>query len=483
VWPLPFQDSLGHDGVIGALRWAVVDPGALSPELELGGLVGPNRLFYLVPTVLGVALGPELGIRLGYAVNLATVGPLVALGLRFAGRRPAWALAVAPIVLGRLLASGFVPNVYALGFLGLVLGLIARAPRRGEEAALLPTAAVLTFAAHAFVGLVGAGFLLLSAALDLVRGPRRLGALALASALLVLGLHVLTAVPGHGGGEGAAAALLAAVHGPDFGRLPRALEWSGAWQLRQTWDDAIHGVWMAGLLGGALLGPRRDAATAKLGLCLLAAVAVGLTLDERIGPPVNWWGGWLRIPAIGGLVTLYLAAGSTSPWARAPLAAAAGAAQAFVLGSVAHVGEVAAHEYRGLSEVLDAAPRERRVCALWFGEDAKLHGYPGLPHWYAGNIYLARKGGAVAHGLFDNPAVPVHRRSSVVRQPPSGMAWVFDAEQHRGWCELFLVRIDPRAPDRPFRPEVRASLRLLAEAGAWRLWADPRGRTAPPLAR
>lgn len=500
AWPLPFQDSLGHQGVVGALHWSFYAPEKLDSVLTYQGLFGPNRFFYYLPLSLSWLFGPDLATRLAYAVGFASVAPLAKRGLRLAELDERWALAVPPIVLGRTLACGFIPNTVAFGMLAWVIG-AAIAPTRSTRARALETFAAGGFClgVHVFVGLAGAGFLLVAGLLDAATRKFRNALERCGAALFVVWLQFgpLAGPKKEGVAASGAKAIWDALNPPDLGRGARALEWSFAWLVHTSWDDVVHALWGLGLLASCLgllvrwvvrstrARPSLRDALPRLKLLAFASgtVVILTCVGENIGPPFNWWGGWLRAPAILSVVLVFAAAPSASASATRENTGAlwltVAAAVVFVGAISVQITRAAWIEYDGLYDVLEEAPEGKRVCGMWFAEEKATDGFPGAPHWYVGNAYMVFHGGNTAHNLLGDSAYPIYRGPIHYTQPGWGMGGGFDPRRHFEWCELYLVRIDPTRPDRPFDAVRRAHLELLDSSGMWKLYA--RKGPATPL--
>lgn len=493
AWPLPFQDGPGHFGQIGVLYAQVFAPDSYDPSLHFQGIFGPNRSFYYLGLAFAAVAGPETGARWALSASLGLFGPAVALGLRWAGLDWRGGIFATPLALGRLTACGFFPNVAALGPAALALGLSvrlgrvdARRARWGLGAALLCLAA-LTYFTHAFVGLAVAAYL--AVAMLLAWGRRKPGAVAAhgAAVLGVIALHAASRVDTGAGGS-ALGAVLAALHAPDAGQLLRAWDWVAAWRRDGGVDDGLQALWLGsglvvvwvsrGAAGAARWAPR---------LWCLASLAVIWVLGENFGPPIRWWGGFLRVPSLlllTGLLAFWPTAashrGRHAP-ARWASFAAMGAAALLVAFHLLSVRRDSRAEYAGLSVVLDRAPPGRRMCAMWF-DAGPLAAYPGAPHWYAGNYYVLRHGGRAGHSLMGHPGSVYYRGDGPAPLPGWGEGVRFSPAQHGQHCDLFLVRVDPGRPDRPFDGRTRHHAELIAASGQWRLWGRAGDRSAPPPA-
>lgn len=208
-----------------------------------------------------------------------------------------------------------------------------------------------------------------------------------------------------------------------------------------------------------------------VGAWLLSTLLVFLILREHIGPPVDWWGGSLRLPVVAALLSITLVAptcGCLPPRPRAlTLVPFAAVAFAFSAQLHTHVARFSRHDMAGLDRVLDAAPPGRRLCPLHSPSRA-LNELPGEPHGYLGNYYVAARMGVVPQAMFGNPGVPYSQNTGLPSPGWGRMEGLHSAAQLQG-CELVLLELDT-----PHSEVVRARLEpgafvTRAEHGRWAL--------------
>ena len=470
---LPFQGWPGHVGAVGAVHWASL--GQLPSDYAVRSWLGPNRLFYALAAALAPLTGVQLASNLVLAVFLGGFGPSVALLIRLSGGDERWAVLVLPLTLGRILACGFGCNAMALT--PLCLGIAAllwlpRAPLRASVAFI--AAALVTLGLHAFVFYVLWGFAALAGAYFLARKSSRRAGYACVSAWL--GLAVATRFFGHYG-EANYAALAKAVFDSLELRGPSRLaatfwEWLFAYHRTARLDDVAQVCWGGGIVVGIArrLGTiRRSPELILLSLCLTASLAVFVILPEGIGPPVNWWGGNLRIPIVAAILLITLAARPGDTFTGYALGFGGAAGLVFFLFTSARIADFSQKEMAGFDSLLEQIPAQRRVCAVHFS-DAALHEFPGEPHWYVANYYLARKPGLVSANLFGNSGEIVGRNSEVP-QPGWGVADSFDWNTHFAWCDYLLVR---HSPAEDYAPPPRTDAVALTRSARWVLIAKTR---------
>lgn len=463
---LPFQDWPGHVGAVGAVHWASL--GQLPSDYAVRSWLGPNRLFYALAAALAPLTGVQLASNLVLAVFLGGFGPSVALLIRLSGGDERWAVLVLPLTLGRILACGFGCNAMALT--PLCLGIAAllwlpRAPLRASVAFI--AAALVTLGLHAFVFYVLWGFAALAGAYFLARKSSRRAGYACVSAWL--GLAVATRFFGHYG-EANYAALAKAVFDSLELRGPSRLaatfwEWLFAYHRTALLDDFAQIFWVGAI--GVGVSRRRASLLHSPGLVLLllflgASVIVYIVLPEGIGPPVNWWGGNLRLPIVVGILLVVLAATPSDAIASRVLIVGATAGLAFFLFTSARIADFSRNEMSGFDSLVQDIPAQHRVCAVHFS-DATLHEFPGEPHWYVANYYLAKKPGMVSANLFGNAGEIVSQKRDVP-QPGWGVAHGFDWNTHFGWCDYLLVR---HAPAKDYAPPSRNDIEVVRNSARW----------------
>lgn len=477
---LPFQDWPGHLGVIGSLIH-LDDPAARIQELvEFKGWWGPNRLLYWLGTAFGTVFGPTFGGQLVLAIVLATFGPALAWLCRAAGVDERLALFGLPLALGRHIYCGFALN--GAGLVCLACGLAAylqhaQAPSRKRAFVLVGVLALTPFV-HGFFYLVTVGLLLWCVLVDLATKRWR-------SALVTLGaqalsfLALLPQLTSISKADPNAPSLFTAVTkaaaASDRSVRPQELwEWLFASYRYETLDDTLQTVWLVvlgALLVYGLVTERQAFLRWPRVHLLLVFVVTGIMfwwLPSFIGPPLNWWGGNLRLPMVLAICAVPLVGLAPRPTARIPVAIAA-------LCGLTTVG-VAAYdllrfnygEMSGLEEVVDAIPPGQTIAPLHYTPKA-VREYPGEPHGYVGNYYMLRRGGLVPQNLFEVKDLPFARRGQLPA-PPWGIASAFAWSRHGAKFDGFLVRIDEQHPERPFRKD-DPRVRLVKAAGVWRYYA------------
>ena len=479
---LPFQDWPGHLGVIGALVHRD-DPAARILEyFDWKGWMGPNRLFYLAGYALAELTSPAFGPRLLLALCLGALGPAAAWFARSAGADERLALFALPIALGRHVYCGFALNAAALVF--VVASLAAYfthrgRPTRGNAALFFGTLLVLAFL-HSFFFLVAVGLigLLLLADLATARGGRRTALVACALvALASLGLAPqLTAIGARSaGGPGLFEAVWIASRAADRSGLEQVFwEWLFASYRYATLDDRLQAVW-ALLFGAVILialvfERTRFFDRARLYLLGLTAVTLAMFvfIPSTIGPPLNWWGGNLRLPPIVALLLIPLAGTGLrrlGPW---PWRVVGAVSAGIVLTAAADLVRFDRTEMDGLSEVIEAMPPGQKIAVLHY-TPREVHEYPGEPHGYVGNYYLLEKGGLVQQNLFEVVDIPFSRKVNIPA-PPWGIAGAFDWGVHGVPADGFLVRRSASNPDAPFTGELAEKVELVKSAGNWRYY-------------
>lgn len=470
---LPFQDWPGHIGAAGALHWA--GRGELPAEYTVRTWLGPNRLFYVLAAFLSPMTGVLLGSNLVLAVFLGAFGPSVALLIRLSGGDERWALAVLPLALGRVLACGFGCNAMALT--PLCLGLasmlwIPRDPLRGSLAFVL--AAAVALGLHAFVFYVMWGFSLLTTAYLLSRPSTRKAGYASLGAWAVL--SVGARFFGHYGDPNHGQLLSAIVSSLEL-RSPAKLassfwEWLFAYHRTAVFDDVAQAIWL-GALGLGIYRRFPNVRNSPDLVLLWSWVCAGLlafvALPESIGPPVNWWGGNLRVPVVVGILLVVLAAKPLDARAAQALKVATLAGAAFLVLTSSRIADFSIREMGGFGSLVDRIPARQRVCAIHFS-GAALHEFPGEPHWYVANYYLANTPGLVSANLFGNGGEVVEQAGQIP-QPGWGQAEGFDWNTHFSWCDYLLVR-SPLSRD--YVPPTRADIEVIGRSEHWTLIAKRR---------
>jgi hypothetical protein len=488
----PFQDWPGHLGVVGALVHHDDPATGVAEFYRATGALKPNALFYWLAWGLSALLPVGVATRLLFALSVAGLGPAARALCRAVGADERLALFVLPLALGRHVYCGFVPNAAGLALgIGAFAAWFALRARPGlGRAGLLFLLLLATHWMHAFVYLAVVGLLLLAIALDLLRGPRRPAVLGLVASLASFGgmvVHLLRMEARKGGGPGALEAVWRAALEASRGGLARTFwEWLFA-SYRYAWiDDALQAVWAVslGLLVLAGLGvavARRGAAFAphgRLFAMALVTFAMFVFLPSYVGPPLNWWGGNLRLPPLVVLLLVPLAGPALSPAARLTRLARGSRALVLGLGLVASLGAcvgaladlawVERTEMAGLGEVVEAIPPGRRVCGLHY-TSPRMHEYPGEPYGYVANYYLLERGGYVPQNFFEHPDVPFARRLNLPA-PPWAMAEGFDWFRHGQGCDGFLLRVHDSVEHAPLHGSNTSRARLVKAAGRWRYY-------------
>jgi hypothetical protein len=193
-----------------------------------------------------------------------------------------------------------------------------------------------------------------------------------------------------------------------------------------------------------------------------AALSMFAILPSNIGPPLNWWGGNLRLPVIALLLAAPI--GGVAP---KRLCQAAGAlALSIVFVASADLIRFSRREMSGFLEVVETLPPGKKVTLLHYTPH-EVHEYPGEPHGYASNYYLLLKGGFVPQNVFENPDVPFARKVSAPA-PPWGMAEGFDWWRHGVGYDYFVLRNHPSVDHAPLHGENQSRVELVKAAGNWR---------------
>lgn len=486
---LPFQDWPGHLGLVGVLvHWD--DPRFTMPaEYFSRGWVGPNRLFYVLSWPFGEAFGPVTGARILLALFLGALGPSVHGLVRALGGDPRVALLVPPLALGRHLLCGFAPNAAALPFFVLSLAAFARARRRPSAGAwvLVFVLGLATLGLHVFVFLVLAGLLSLSALVEV--GRRQWGVAAATAGTLALFAPFVAWLgrpAASSSGSGTIRALFDAIDLPTWSKASAAWTWLFASYHESVTDDAIQALWASVFVTGAMagwvaLGRRarsrpgegdRHVDAVHLGTWFAATAVVFLGFEEYVGPPVNWWGGSLRLPVLAALFATaglgFLVPAVTKRVRGALLYASAFTSVAFVAFVVATTKRFERTEMAGFDDVVEAIPYGASVCPLHHGSEVTAD-FPGVAHGYVGNYVVARRGGRIPQGVFGNEGVLFGARVGIV-QPGWGQLSGFRWSRHHRDCDYFLVRIDA---GEVWSEEHRGRVKRVATSSTWSLYEQP----------
>ncbi len=469
---LPFQDWPGHVAITAAKHW--LDQGIALPEAYASrGWIGPNRLPYALTGLLVGLVGPLWASNLVLAAGMAALGPAAHVAIRALGGDVRWAPAVLALALGRVIACGFGPNFLALPAALLAVAAYWKLAARPARIAALAGALAVVMGMHLFVFLAVVGLLAASALLDLLRRDTRVrGALALAVAAVMVGVMRAVAFLPDGGGQGSVFdAVWSALRTPDPSALANTLwQWNFAFFRVSKLDDATQAVWAAGLLLGLGLAVARGRATPVprlLVLVLLALIAFAW-LPETIGPPVNWWGGNLRIPTLISLLIVLAAAQSQGRVASVACGLAIAGSGAYLLIAGAQVVRFSRDEMGGLARLLHHVPPQTKVCTMHY-TTRETHEFPGEPHWYAGGYAMAAQPVAIEHSLLGDRGVLVSRPREIPgpgHAVGSGFSW----SQHHSWCDSFLVRYQLHDPGQPFSGQAQECVELVEEQPPWRYY-------------
>lgn len=476
---LPFQDWPGHLGVIGALIH-LDDPAARIPELiEFKGWFGPNRGLYWLGTFFGEVFGPRFGGQLVMALVMGSFGPAMAWLCRAVGADDRLAFLGLPLALGRHLYCGFVLNGAGLVF--LMMGIAAyldvlRRPTIRRAVVLVVVLTTIPFV-HGFFHLVTIGLLSICFVIDLVRKRFKevgigVGATALSIVALVPQLSSI------GSADPNAPSLFTAVTSAAAAadrskRFTELWEWLFASYRYSTVDDWFQGIWMGLIVVLFLLAIAIERKDFFFGfrwrILLLAAVTFGMFwwLPSYIGPPLNWWGGNLRLPIVVAILLIPCIGLIGRLQASWPIRVAGAFSMVIVLVAAADLIRFSSVEMNGFSEVVEKIPPGKTIAPLHY-TPRHVHEYPGEPHGYVGNYYILEKGGLVPQNLFEVKDLPFARKKQLPA-PPWGYGAQFRWNVHGTGFDGFLVRITNNAPHAPFSKNDRR-VKLVAEAGNWRYY-------------
>jgi hypothetical protein len=482
---LPFQDWPGHLGTIGALLHKD-DPAAhIGDFFQWNGWHAENRLFYTTAYLLAQVLPPLFAAQLLLGFCIGAMAPAMAALCRATDADERLAVLAMPIALGRHLYCGFALNVAALALLVLCLAAyfrIERADKPGaKEALTLWALMVALVATHGFFYLVAFGLISLGIALRLLFGPRRVALIGGAALLFSFaGFIPQYAAVGKGSSAGGPTlwqAVVSASVAADRRGLARDFwEWLFASYRYAHTDDVLQALWALLLVGAILLAARGEGRPffdrRRTTLLVMAGVTVAMfiALPSNIGPPLNWWGGNLRLPPIAALLLIPVAGRGPEPsWRRAWLLGAAALVSTLTVGLAAlDLGRFSRREMAGFDEVLRAIPAGRKISTLHY-TPAELREYPGEPLGYAGNYYILEKGGLVPQNFFDITYF-LFSRKAPAPAPPWGAAEGFNWDAHGPPFDGFLVRIRPGTPEAPFTGPLGERVKLVAAAGNWRYY-------------
>ncbi|MEQ9496340.1 MAG: hypothetical protein RIT81_05765 [Deltaproteobacteria bacterium] len=475
---LPFQDWPGHLGVIGALIH-LDDPAANIRELlEFKGWFGPNRALYWMGTLFGRVLGPMLGGQLLLALVMGSLGPAMLWLCRAAGTDERVALLALPLALGRHLYCGFVLNAAGLTFLVLAIAAYFDVLRRPELKPTLRLAAVLFLIPffHGFFHLVSVGLIAWCILLALVQRRWR-AALAgvVTSALSFVALvPQLSSIGGDPNAPSLYTAVTTAAANADRSRLGVELwEWLFASYRYSAVDDWFQGIWIAMLVMLLLVAVAFERRHFFTGLRWYLFFMAGVTavmfwwLPSYIGPPLNWWGGNLRLPIVIAALLVPTVGLVGQMRAQNFIRVAAAFSVLVLLVAAADLVRFSYGEMDGLTEVIEVMPPGKKISSIHY-TPREVHEYPGEPHGYVGNYYTLVKGGVTPHDLFEVKDIPFARKQRLP-SPPWGSGGGFRFNLHAPAFDGFLVRVAPNAPDAPFRKD-DPRVTLVKSAGNWRYY-------------
>ncbi len=479
----PFQDWPGHLGVIGALVHMDEPAAKIAEFYTYTGGLKPNALFYWLAVGLSPIFGALWGANIVFALSLAALGPAVARLCSAAGADPRLAVLALPLALGRHVYCGFIPNAAALPFfvLAVAMYLELRQAESNRRAGLLAAAVLglllLTHAFHAFVYLAAGGLILGIAALDLIRSPRRGPLFGLAAALLSASSflpHLSRMDERSGAGPGAIESIWNAALAANRAALPKELwEWLFASYRYRTSDDVLQGVWLAAILIAVVAGLVAKQRTTRWPLAVMAVTTLAMfwALPSWVGPPLNWWGGNLRLPVMAALLVVPLGATVPAAWPRA-FGVVTALCAGITAAAIVDLGVASRSEMHGLAEVIDAVPPGQRLTAVHYTPH-EMHEYPGEPHGYVSNYYLLHKGGFVPQNFFEHPDVPFARK---VRAPSPGwaMAEYFDWFKFGVGYDAFLLRVHESVEHAPLHGSNQQRVELVKAVGNWRYYRPRR---------
>jgi hypothetical protein len=474
---LPFQDWPGHLGVVGVMLHFDEPSARLSTFYEYTGGWKPNSLLYWMIYGFGRVLSPMNAGRVVMGLGLAGLGPALAMLCRQVDADDRLAYFALPLAIGRHVYCGFIPNACGLVFGVLALAAYFACKERPRRWRLLTLLVLLWFthAFHVFVFLAVAGLILAASLWDVLETRQKPQALTLGVVVfsfVSMLPHLSMFDTRSGTGPGFFGAVLSAMRKANHGDLLRVFwDWLFASYRYQKLDDVLQGVWLVLLLVSLIMAIRtRDLDPARKGVrrrLYLMSFLTGLMfvlLPSYVGPPVNWWGGNLRLPVLLSLVLIPLAgrcwAGRDNLY-RGIIILNVGVC---VL-AAGDLWNFSRTEMRGFSEVIEAIPAGQRVTLLHWTPEA-VHEYPGEPHGYASNYYLLQKGGFVPQNVFEHPDVLVQRKNRGAA-PPWGQAEYFDWNRHSAGYEGFVVRRHPKYEHSPLHGVNQTRVELVKRSGSW----------------
>jgi len=475
---LPFQDWAGHLGVVGVMLHSDEPASKIVEFYEYSGAWKPNSLLYWLITGVAQFLPPLWAGRLIMAFSLAGLGPALAYLCKQTGADERLAYFALPLAIGRHVYCGFIPNAagLALGIYAIGLYFYLRENSSGPKLLWLFLVLIVTHALHVFVFLATAGLILAAAAWDVWALRRRHHFGVLITTLLSFSSFLpqwISFSERSSSGGGFLSALWTAMAQANRSKLPKIFwDWLFASYRYRTLDDVFQAIWIALLLGTVVLGLRskqsRSEHSSRLWMMIGLTSTMFVVLPSYIGPPVNWWGGNLRLPVL--MVLLLVPLGSyvrkqSSSWLPRLVV---GFNLAICALALADLRSFSAKEMAGFEEVITMVPPGKKLTLLhWTPKE--VHEYPGEPHGYASNYYLLLKGGYVPQNVFEHPDVPVKRKRSGAA-PPWGQAEYFDWQRHAQDYEAFVVRIHPQYEHSPLHGPNQAHVELVGSAGQWRYY-------------
>ncbi|HLF55895.1 MAG TPA: hypothetical protein VI942_03520 [Thermoanaerobaculia bacterium] len=457
---------------------------------------GPTPYWgYLAPMwALTRILPLELANRILLSLWAIALPVSVARALRAFGRDWRWAAFSLPLIWNSHLFYGFTAMLVSMPIFFWTLALSAEAfaggAGRARSRVALAVLAIVVFCAHVqtYLLLVVS---IVALAVIAAGGARAIGGrlVPLLPSIALLALFVYSQLAS----GTPPISPLHAEHSPRYGQVGSPEAWSYeppsetlSRMPARLWggysdgsDDWLGMAWLL-LLVVALLVSRGSAAarlptgspwreSAGEVACLVAFAAYLFLPEEFAGQP--WFNQkYLVFAAL--LAPSFLVAPATG--GRRWLLAAAAA-----LGFVAHVNAawkiaLFQREAAGFEAVLETAEPGRRLLGLVF-DRGELGAFRLGPFLHFPAYYVARQGGDAGLTFAGRPAIPIrYRAGAQARHPSEWRPWEFDWRTMSGAYDYFLLR------GRTFggATEIERRGRLVAAAGAWRLYA--RNRLEPP---
>jgi len=476
---LPFQDWPGHLGVVGVILHYSEVEAQLPNYFELSGGAGPNALMYWMISGLANWLPPMDAGRVVLSLALGGLGPAMAWLCRSVGSDIRLAYLVLPLSLGRHVYCGFMPNACALvtGVCAMACYFQMRARQSRVRTMFLFLGFMLvTHSFHVFVFLVVWGLLLAVSVWDCVILRTKKAAIRLSFVLVtVMSMlpHWLSFEGRSRGNAGAIGAIYEATISADRTQLFSQLwNWLFASYRYSLLDDVLQAIWLGMCLVGLVIfmmikstGSQEQRQVRNcLWLMFSITAFMFVLLPSYIGPPVNWWGGNLRLPIFLGVLLIPLV-GTWFDKNRLASWSLYGVNLFIVALAVIDIWNFGRTEMKGFEEVIKAVPAGKRLTLLHW-TPTEVHEYPGEPHGYASNYYLLEKGGFVPQNVFEHPDVLVQRKVSAPA-PPWGQAEYFDWNRHSWSFDAFVVRRHAKFPDSPLHGINQTRVELVHRSGEW----------------